>query len=311
MVHESVGAIILWVYSDWRPSLRFSYQHFKHLFGFGVNILGFNFLNFFNNRVNDFLIGYFLSPVALGYYTISYRVLQVMTQLLVKTTKDVALPTFSRLQNDLRKFRKAFYTATKLTSAIAFPCCLGMVVLAPELVIVIFGEQWLPAVPIMQILAFTGMVRSISFFKSSVFLAMSKPSWWLWLSMLSVILNFLGFAISYRWGIVAVTFAYTIRSIIVFPIGQWAVSLLIKTPLLTYLRQFVAPLLSAVIMASAILIVKELFLNSFNPGIVIFLSTIFGMIIYGVSIRLFSPQLFSEFWELSRLALSKSKSEQN
>ena len=307
MVHELVGAIVIWASSDWRPRLKFSPQHFQHLFGFGINILGFNFLNFFNNRINDFLIGYFLSPAALGYYNISYRVLRVMTKLLVKTTKEVALPTFSRLQNDLERFRKAFYTATQLTSVVAFPCFLGMMILAPELVIVIFGEQWLRAVPLMQILALMGIIRSVSFFKSSGFLAMGKPSWWFGLSILSVMLNLAGFAIAYRWGIIAVTIAYVMRALVVFPIGQWAVSLLIQVPLPLYLRQFIPPLLSSMVMAIAILGTKQLLFESLKPALSILVSTVVGIIVYAIVIRLLALQLFNQLLEMAQLALSKSK----
>ncbi|MEQ8384031.1 MAG: lipopolysaccharide biosynthesis protein [Coleofasciculus sp. A1-SPW-01] len=309
--HEFVGTVVLWLSSDWRPKFRFSNSHFQQLFGFGINILGFNFLNFFNNRINDFLIGYFISPVALGYYTIAYRVLRVMTQLLVKTTKDVSFPTFSRLQSDIERFQKAFYQATQLTSLVAFPCFLGMATLAPELVQLLFGEQWLPAIPLMQILAFMGILRSVSFFKSSVFLAMGKPSWWFWLSILNAVSNFVAFAIAIPWGMMAVVSAYVIRGYLVFPVGQWAVSLLIKTPLLTYLGQFVAPLVSSLIMAIAILGTKQLLIPQLTPFLIIVVCSILGIIVYGTGIRLFAPQLFNQLLELTHLALSKPPQTKN
>jgi hypothetical protein len=40
-----------------------------------------------------------------------------------------------------------------------------------------------------------------------------------------------------------------------FPFSQWAVSELIQTPVLTYLRQLIAPFVSALIMVVAILII--------------------------------------------------------
>ena len=307
MVHELVGTLVLWGASPWRPQLKFSVEHFHSLFGFGINILGFNLISFFNNRVNDFLIGYFLGPVALGYYTIAYRVLTVMTQLLVRTSQSVALPTFSRLQADLKRFRKVFYTATQLTSLIAFPTFLGMATLAPELIRLLFGNQWVPAIPIVQVLALMGILRSVTFFAGSVFMAMGKPSWWFWLGSLKVILNFVGFAIAYRWGIIAVTIAYVLRLYIAFPIGQWAISRLIHVPLLTYLRQFVAPLVSSLIMAAVILVVKQAFTSSVNSLALLIICTVIGGIIYGITIRLFAPKLWQLLLELLQLAWSRSK----
>ena len=306
IVHETVGTIVLWISSDWRPKLRFSSTHFQHIFSFGISILGLNFTNFFNNRVNEFLIGYFLNPVVLGYYTIAYRLLKVMIDLLVKTTTNVTLPTFSRLRTDLNKFRQTFYTVTKLTSVIAFPCFFGMAIMAPELIKVLFGEKWLPVIPLIQILTVMGLFRSVSFFKSSVIISMGKPTWSLYLKLVSVVLNFILFAIAYRWGIVAVTIAYTVRTIIVFPIGQWAVSLLIKTPMLTYLRQFISPLLTSSIMAIAVYTTRVSLSNLLTPQLLIIVCTLIGIIVYGIALAIVAPQLFKQLLEIAKSVASKN-----
>jgi len=306
LVSELVAVLVLWTASDWRPGLKVSMRHFRHLFNFGINILGFNLLSFVNTRADDFLIGYFLGSVALGYYSIAYRVLTIMTQLLTSTSNQVALPTFSRLQEDLPQFRKAFYLATRFTSAIAFPTFLGMAVLAPELVLLLFGEQWLPSAPVIRVLAFMGMMQSVSYFKGSVFMAMGKPAWRLWISMLNAFLNVIGFAIAVRWGIVAVALAYVIRGYLVFPVSQWLVSKLIQTPLLTYLKQFVPALLSSIMMTVVMVGAKLWLTNWLSPLLLIGLCSLLGAIVYILMVRISAPALFKQLSELARLALSRS-----
>ena len=309
LVGEFVGVLVLWGASDWRPRLKISSKHFHHLFGFGINILAFNFLGFINNRSDDLLIGYFLGTTALGYYAIAYRILTVMTQLLVNTSSQIALPTFSRLQEDPERFRNAFYTITQVTSLIAFPIFLGIVVVAPELIGTAFGEKWLPSVPVLQVLAFVGILRAVTYFKGSVFLALGKPAWRLWLGLLSATLNLVGFFIAVRWGIVAVSCAYLIRACIIFPIGQWAISRLINIPLIGYLRQFIAPLLSALAMAIAIFATKQILGNFLNPLILILLitCTVIGAIVYGLAIRFLAPQLWQKLRQIVDSALMPSK----
>ncbi|PZD74135.1 Teichuronic acid biosynthesis protein TuaB [Acaryochloris thomasi RCC1774] len=310
-MNELVGTLVIWKASDWRPRFRFSLRHFRQLFRFGSHVLGLNFLNFFNTKINDFLIGYFLGSVALGYYAISYRILQVMTQLLVRTTSGVSLPTFSRLKHDLNRFRNAFYTVTRLTSAIAFPFFLGTSVLAPELVTVLFGEKWLPAVPVIQLLSILGLVRSISFFKSSVFMALGEPAWAMKLKFLSVTLNLVGFAIAFRWGIIGVTFANMMRGLIVFPVGQWVLSRMVKIPFFTYSRQFSAALVSSLVMMGLLLSVKTYLTSLIEMQIIILsLCTLLGAATYGLMLRTLAPQIVAEFWEIGRVALSRSKDTQ-
>lgn len=306
LVSEGVAVLVLWTASDWRPSFRVSYRHFQHLFNFGIHILGFNLLSFVNTRADDFLIGYFLGPVALGYYSIAYRVLTIMTQLLTSTSNQVALPTFSRLQEDLERFRAAFYLATRFTSAIAFPIFLGMAVLAPELVLLFFGAQWQPSVPVIRILAFMGIMQSVSYFKGSVFMAMGKPSWRLWLSLLNAILNVIGFSVAVRWGITAVALSYVIRGYLVFPVGQWLVSRLINTPLLTYLKQFVPALISSLVMTAAMLGSRSLLDAWLSPLSMILVCSTIGTIVYILLIRISAPDLFRQLLDFVRLALSRS-----
>lgn len=304
LAQDLVGTIVLWSLSDWRPGLKVSFKHFQHLFSFGISLIGFNFLGFLNTRTDDFLIGYFLGTVALGYYSIAYRILGVLTQLLVTTSTQVALPTFSRLQEDLELFRKAFYTATQLTSLIAFPIFFGVVVLAPELIILLFGEQWRPSILVLQILCFAGILRTINFFKSSVFIALGKPSWTLWFSLFNTTVNLIGFVIAVRWGIIAVAASYAIRGYLIFPINHWAVSKLIQTPLLTYLCTFVTPLVGALIMAATILGSKHFLGNIISPTLLLGTCTVVGTIVYGATIRLFSPKLFQKLLNFVHLASS-------
>jgi PST family polysaccharide transporter len=307
LVFGLVATLVLWGASDWRPGFKFSTRHFRHLFSFGISILGFNFLSFFNTRADDFLIGYFLGPVALGYYSVAYRVLTIMTQVLVNTSSQVTLPTFSRLQEDLERFRSAFYAATRLTSAIAFPIFLGVAALAPELVAIVFGKQWMPSAPILQILAFAGIFRSVTFFKGSVFMAMGKPAWRLWLALLNAVLNLIGFTLAVQWGIVAVALSYVIRGYMVFPISQWAVSKLIKTPMLTYLRQFVAPLVCSLVMTVTILTAKQLLGDFLNSYALLVICTLLGAAVYGLAIRFFAPKLFQQLMEFVHFASSRFK----
>ncbi|MEL6137845.1 MAG: lipopolysaccharide biosynthesis protein [Cyanobacteria bacterium J06628_6] len=318
LISRTVGTLVLWMASDWRPRLRFSWPHFQQLFDFGSSLLAVGFVGFFNTRINDFLIGYFLGPVALGYYTIAYRVLQVSTQLLVRTTSSVALPTFSRLSHDLPRFRLAFCSVTRLTSAIAFPLFIGIGVLAPQLVLLLFGQTWLPAVPIVRLLAISGMMRSISFFKSSVLIAIGQPIWTVRLKLLSVVVNLAGFAITYRWGLLAVTAAIVVRGLVVFPIGQWVISRLIALSLKQYLQQFAVPLVSAIAMIPVMLTaqwavispVETVLPHLGNPILFDLLSlsilSSFGVGSYLLSIRLLSPQIFRDFLRIGRLLRSKT-----
>ncbi len=312
IVYEAVATATLWFASSWRPRFQFSQRHFQDLSSFGVNVLGANFLGYLNNHADDLLIGSFLGQQALGYYTIAYRILTVMTNLLVVTGQQVALPAFSKLKHDPEQFRQAFYRATQLTSLMAFPSFAGAAILAPQLIVVLFGESWIPSIPVLQVLAFVGAARSITYFKGSVFLALGQPVWKLRMTLLGTVLNLTGFMIAVRWGIVAVSLAHLVRAVILFPIGQWIVTRLIQTPLGTYLQQFRTPLASSGLMALTVATVRSGLGTEVALPVVVIGCVGAGVVSYGAAIWILDRPLFRELWELAQQVGSRppSKSSQ-
>ena len=307
LTSELVGSVVLWSAVEWRPQWQFSLPHFQDLYGFGMYVFAFKFIKFFEKRADNLLIGYFLGEVALGYYAIAYRILEVMTQLLVSTIDKVALPTFSRLQTEPERFRQLFYNTTQFTSLITFPTYLGVVVLAPELIIALFGEQWIPATGIMQILALEGLVLSATYFHKSTFISMGKPSWSVRVSLLSATFNLIACLVAVRYGIIAVAIAYIISSYLVFPISQWAVNKLLKINSLTYLKQFVTPSICSGVMVGAIWAAKLNLLQASDPKLSILVGTIIGVLVYAFCIKIFEPELFVRTWEFVKLTTAKKK----
>jgi PST family polysaccharide transporter len=307
LTYETVGAIILWQASDWRPKWQFSRQYLFELFSFSLNLLGFNLVEFFNQRTDSLLIGYFLGEVALGYYAISHRILQVMTQLLIGTLNQVVLPTFSRLQDDSQRFLDAFYQATQFTSLIAFPVFCAVIILSPELVVTLFGEKWSESIPIIQILAFTGILRAVSFFQRSAFIARGKPLIQFKLGLLNATFNLIACLIAIRWGILAVAVAYVMSDYLVFPIGQWLLSKLIQISWKTYLDKFLAPVICTSVMVLTLLVAQHLLTSYQNPQGSLVVCSIIGIVVYGVTLRLMFPKLILEILALLVLLRTSPK----
>ena len=303
LANSLVQVVVLWSTSKWFPSFKFSKKHFKDLFSFGLNVLGIRILNFLNRRSDDLLIGYFLGPVALGYYNIAYKVLLIMTDLLISVIGRVALPTFSRLQDDLERLRDVYYKTTQLSSFVAFPAFLSMTVLAPEIVLGLFGPKWAPSIPVMQILSTIGILHSLYYFNGSVIMAMGKPKLRLYLNCITSIVNIIGFFIAVRWGILAVASTYVIRGYLLSPLPLLVMRNLIKINFKRYLTQIVTPMGCSLVMILAILLFKHSLYQITNMSvyIVVISSAIIGIVLYLLLIRVFSPKLFHQAFSMIKL----------
>lgn len=305
LTFESVMVLAIWTTVDWRPKFRFSLKHFQDLFRFSIYIFLFNFVRFFESRSDNLLIGYFWGEVALGYYAIAYRILEVMIQLLIGTTGQVALPVFSRLQTKPESFRKAFYEVIQLTSLIAFPTFLGMLILAPEVLVTLFGKHWITSVPAMRILIFMGILLSFSSFNSSVFVAMGKPDWSLWLSCLNATMSVLGALWVVKSGILAVALAFVISIYLVFPLSLWLLGKIIEISWQNYLKQLITPLIASLVMAVGISLIQYFLAGGLNPPLLLVICIAIALVSYPLTIKLINPQLFQSLLHIFSLATSK------
>jgi polysaccharide transporter, PST family len=251
-----VGTAVLWLACPWRPGRAVSRSSFVELFRFGANILGERVALFTSRRSDDFLIGLVLGPVALGLYTAAYRILLLMTEVIIWTMEGVAFPLFSRLHGDAERTKRAFYAVTQLCSAVATPAFLALAVLAPELTRVVFGSRWTGAIPVMQVLALVGIPHAVTYFNKAVVNAGGRPNLSLRLAVLTGVVNVIGFALVVRWGILAVATSYVVCGYLLTPVSVWAVTRVLKIEVKTYLRLFVAPLMSGLVMLLSLVATK-------------------------------------------------------
>lgn len=302
------ATIVLWQASNWRPGFRVSLAHYKELFTFGISITGNNLLDVLVRRSDDFLIGFYLGPVQLGFYTIGYRLLLVIIRLVTGITNAVAFPTFSRLQDRPERMRRAFYKVTQYTSLLAFPVFIGLAVLAPELVPAVFGAKWAPSIPVMQILSLIGILQSVLYFNGSVIKASGKPSWQLGIMFVNAVCSVIGFFLALQWGIVAVAASFVIVGYCLAPISYLAVRRLIQIDFVTYLAQFRAPLLSSLTMVLVIMGLKVLLRDhGLHPYIQLAIFVVAGALTYAAVIALTARSLSRQVVELINATLPGRK----
>ena len=149
-----------WGWRRWRPALYFSIKDLKGYISFGLYQMGEKTVNYFNSNLDYLLIGSMLGAKALGYYTLAYNLILKPSTMINPIITRVAFPVFSKVQNDIGKLKRGYLKVLQLLSSVNFPMMAGLAVVAPLAVPVIFGEQWLPSVILIQILTIVGLLRS-------------------------------------------------------------------------------------------------------------------------------------------------------
>jgi len=114
-----------------------------------------------SRNIDNLLVGRFQGPLALAFYGLAYRLLLLPVQLAVGTVGAVLFPAFARLAHDLTALGAEMARATRALAALSVPPMALVAAAAPQLVAVIFGPQWQPAIPIVQVLAIAGALQAI------------------------------------------------------------------------------------------------------------------------------------------------------
>jgi PST family polysaccharide transporter len=288
------GLIILWAMSEWRPGFRVSRRHFGDIFGYGFSVLGTNLLLFASARADRLLIGSLLGPVALGIYVVGFRAVRIVVELVTKILSLVALPVFSRMQDDLPRMRRAYFSALRSNGLLTFPAYGLLIALAPDVVPALFGEQWSAAVPVMQVLALLGLSDSMQLFTGPITNAMGKPQWLAFITGISAVIGIAGIALAAPYGIVMVAGVVALRGWILLPLRLELLRRLIAIPLSEVFRAYAVPgLASLTIGVAAHFFVQEL-APQLVPVLRVSVAGAAGLLLYALLIRVFAPPLFAE-----------------
>jgi O-antigen/teichoic acid export membrane protein len=144
------------------PALNFGFSKIKDMFYFGVYATGSRLLYNFYTHADYLIIGKVFGAEALGIYTLAYRLISDPVRTFAGIVNQVAYPTFSKLQNDIERLKKYFFTISRF-SLLFTGSILVLIVVFIDWILNAGGyEKWLDAVPIAYIFAGVGIVRSIS-----------------------------------------------------------------------------------------------------------------------------------------------------
>jgi len=132
-------------------------------------------LYYFAEQSANLALGRLSGPRATGLYALSYDFASLPTQQLIAPINRAVLPGLAKLSGQLEELARSALNVFALTCALAIPAGMGMSVLAPVIVPLLLGKQWLDAVPVLQLLAMASATTSLLSSSWAAFLALQSP----------------------------------------------------------------------------------------------------------------------------------------
>lgn len=280
---------------EYRPLLHFRRADLKGYVGFGLFQLGERSINYISERLDQILIGPLLGAQVLGYYNFAFNLTARPISRINPILTRVAFPVFSRVQNDNGKLQRGYLKLVSFLTTVNAPLLVGLAATAPVAVPLIFGEKWIPAIILVQILSFMSLSRSVGNPIGSLQLAKGRADMGFWWNLLLFATSLPAIYIGGRFGAEGVALALLILQLVLqVPSYLYLIRPLIGTCVRDYVSAVMTPILAACLMGFAVIAIPMLHAGVPRLG-ELAAQLLFGGAIYLMLVRTFDKKVIGEF----------------
>ena len=160
----TILVILAYFFCQHRLSLISRWEYYKPLYSFGGRVSVISFFEFIGSNLDTLAIGHLIGAAPLGIYNRAFMLVNLPAQYFTNSFSRVLFPSFSKVQKEIERLKKAYISTIMVFSAILFPTCLGIAVASREIVLLILGEKWIAVIPVLQILAIATPFKLLSHF---------------------------------------------------------------------------------------------------------------------------------------------------
>jgi O-antigen/teichoic acid export membrane protein len=120
--------------------------------------------NILDKRVDTILVGYFMNPVAVGYYYLSKQVVDFVNTPAASLGFTLS-PTYGehKAEGETDHAARIYETTLRYVLLLYVPAAAGMVIVAEPAIRVVFGEQWIDAAPVLQVFAVYVVLHAVTY----------------------------------------------------------------------------------------------------------------------------------------------------
>ena len=295
LAETTASTILLWCLLPWRPSLRISGASLRRLGGFAGNVFGENFLYQAGRTLGPLIVGRALGAAALGAFALATNVILVPFARLAGPLQQVFFPAFSRMDGDRERIADIWIRASRLVGAFAIPALTGLVIVAPDFVQVVLGSKWSSATPVIQILAWVGLLQALQTLNGEVLMAVGQAGTLLRFTALWFVLTVGAFVLGIRWGIVGVAACYAIASTVLEPLRGYLTTRALRISPWRFVRAFWGIAQATLLMAVILVGVRAGLVSAgLSPAVRLLILVLLGTAIYVAACLWRAPEISRE-----------------
>lgn len=260
----------------------------RKIFSYSAYQFLFNAINYFSRNLDKLLIGRYMNMSDLGYYEKSYRLMMLPLQNITYVITPVMHPILSDYQNDKIQLASSYERIVHFLAILGVPLSVLLFFTAEEVTLIIFGDQWLPSVPVFQILSLSVGIQIILSSSGSIFQAAGDTRSLFVCGVFSATFNVAGIllGIFYFGTLTAVASCIVVTFTINFIQCYWQMyRVTFRRSVWPFIRQLISPLIISVLIV-LVLTPMQYALEGMNIFVTIIAKGIVSFIIFGIYIQM-------------------------
>jgi PST family polysaccharide transporter len=229
-----VWSLLLWAAVPYRPGRAFWRVRgagLRPLLQFGVPAAGTALLLCLVFNVDYLIVGRLLGAKALAYYTLGFRLPELVIISVFNVISVVAFPLFSRVREDEQRLHSGYLFGLRVQAIYGAAAGVGLAMAAPMIVDVAFGRAWGPAIVPLEALALYAAFRSLGLGPHEAFRGIGRPDLLVRLSLLRLAVVAPALLIGARFGIDGVSWAQAAAALPLALVMQVVASRVLGIPL--------------------------------------------------------------------------------
>lgn len=257
---RAVRMVASYLVHPYRPRLRFEPARAKELYVFGRWVFGSSVVVFLATQGDDIFLAKVLGLTALGLYQTAYVFSNLAATEVTHVISRVTFPAYAKLQSDAPRLKEGFLRTLSATTALTIPLTAGLVILAPDFVPLFLGAPWTPMVPALQVLAVSGLVRSVAATGGALFQAVGRPHLDFWMNVGRVaVMAAAIYPLTMAYGTEGAALTVVLGITATLPVWWTASRSIVGASRAEVLRLLVPAAVSAALMAAALLALRAAF----------------------------------------------------
>lgn len=185
----TVQNILRYHYADWRPSFNIDFGPVKKMFGFSVKILVTKSVNTISDNILTFIFGRMFSIRDVGNFTQANKWNILASSFVSQTVQQVSQTVLVSANDSRERERRVFRKMLRFTSFLAFPCMIGLALVAKEFIFFTIGEKWAMSVPLLQILCVSGAFLALHGIYQSLIISSGRSDIFMWVNITQIVLQ--------------------------------------------------------------------------------------------------------------------------